>query len=402
MKPQTFLAAVGDSNSPVTWSGIPYHFLQAARAQGLIDAGLPLSTDGLIWKARRIKWNLGRVLSGDRRGGYQYSRSFLESLWSPVLPGLKGNVVINCFQLYAPSVIKDRTIDKWFFIDQTLLQLFDYYDSRRFIGRRIAREAIEREREGYHAASGMIVHSKWAAESVIRDYGVPSNHVHVVLPGANLDPIEYAKWELEEVEERGLEDDKKQRPLQLIFVGKYWKRKGLDRLLSALAIARLSGLKATLKVIGCRREDLPDHLRSVGGVEWLDFIDKRADASRFFRTLAECDVGCLLSRAEAGGIALREYHAFGLVVLGPKTGGAPEQMIQDASIAIAPEATDEEIADTLLNLERDSPWFNKLRSTAWQQRHSALWDESVRQIAQIWKRDVKESIDNDSLVSVVS
>lgn len=402
MKPQTFLAAVGDSNSPVTWSGIPYHFLQAGRAQGLLDEGLPLSTDGLIWQARRINWNLARVLSGDRRGGYQYSRPFLECLWSPVLPRLKGNIVVNCFQLYAPSVIKDRTIEKWFFIDQTLLQLFDYYDSRRLIGRRIAREAIEREREGYHAAAGVIAHSKWAAQSVVSDYGVPANRVHVVLPGANLDPMEYAEWELEEVEERGLQDDKKQRPLRLIFVGKYWKRKGLDRLLSALAIARLSGLKATLKVIGCRREDVPDHLRSVVGVEWLDFIDKRADAGRFFRTLAECDVGCLLSRAEAGGIALREYHAFGLVVLGPKTGGAPEHLIQDASIAISPEATDKEIADTLLNLESNSSCFDKLRSIAWQQRHSALWDESVRQIAHIWERDVKESIDNDSLVSVVS
>src|SRR5215213_1781450 len=95
-KPRTFLAAIGDSNSPVTWSGIPYHFLQAARAEGLLDVGLPLSTSGLSWQARRIGWNLGRVIKGDRPGGFQYSSAFLERLWSSSLIHIKNNVVINC------------------------------------------------------------------------------------------------------------------------------------------------------------------------------------------------------------------------------------------------------------------------------------------------------------------
>lgn len=384
MKRKTFLAAVGDANSPVTYSGIPYHLLQSAKANGLLDEGLSLSVDGPAWQAHRLGWNLCRVLSGDRRGGYQYSRAFLERLWSPVLPRLKNGVVINCFQLYAPSVVKDRTIEKWFFIDQTLLQLFNYYGQHRFIGRRIAREAFEREREGYHAAAGVIANSEWAAESVVGDYGVPAGRVHVALQGANIDPAEYAGWEAAEGKEGNLRAGRKERPLRLVFVGKYWKRKGLDRLLKALAIARLSGLKATLSVIGCRREDLPNHLRDVEGVEWMNFIDKRTDAVRFFRTLAGCDIGCLLSRVEAGGIALREYHALGLVVLGPKTGGAPEQMIQDASIMVPPEAADEEVADILLRLEHNSAWFDKLRATAWRKRRLALWDESVKQITSFW------------------
>src|SRR5918912_970549 len=70
-------------------------------------------------------------------------RNFLERLWSVVLPYIKDSLILNCFQLYAPSVVKDYTIEKWFFIDQTLLQLFDHYGQRSTIGRRIAREAIE-------------------------------------------------------------------------------------------------------------------------------------------------------------------------------------------------------------------------------------------------------------------
>ncbi|MEK6280454.1 MAG: glycosyltransferase family 4 protein [Acidobacteriota bacterium] len=383
-KPKTFLAAIGDANNPITWSGIPYHFLQSARSAGLIDEGLQLSSEGGEWRARRIAWNIRRLATGERYGGYQYSPTFLEKLWSRSLRQITDGTVINCFQLFPPSVVKDPTVRKWFFIDQTLLQLFDYYDQRQMIGRRIARETVEQEREGYHAAVGIIAHSKWAAKSVINDYGIAANKVHVVVPGANLDCIEYARWETAEVKQRHLHWEIRDRPLRLVFVGKHWSRKGLDRLLRAMKIARLSGSKATLRIIGCRREDLPSDLRILDGIEWMDFIDKRSDGLRFFRAVAECDVGCLLSRVEAGGIALREYHALGLVALGPDTGGAREHMIQDGSVPVSPRATEEEIANTLIELESNPTWFDSLRIAAWKRRRSALWDESVRQMISFW------------------
>jgi glycosyltransferase involved in cell wall biosynthesis len=383
-KPRTFLAAVGDSNSPVTWSGIPYHFLQAARAQGVLDVGLPFSTNGLSWRARRVSWNLGRVMSGYGRGGYQYSRPFLERLWSQSLAHLRDNVVVNCFQLYAPSVVADRTIRKWFFIDQTLLQLFDYYGLRAHVGKPIVQEALRREREGYHAATGIIAHSRWAAHSLMHDYGLPEEHVHIVVPGANLDPRAYAAWEQEEEERRAAQGCEVGRPLRLIFVGKEWRRKGLDRLLGALLMARKSGGRATLKVIGCQREALPEHLRATEGVEWVGFINKRAEADRFLRTVADADVGCLLSRAEAGGIAFREYHALGLAVIGTDTGGAPEHTLPQASVLVSPDATIEEIAATLLELERDESRLARLRDAAWAQRHTVSWAETVRQIGCFW------------------
>ena len=71
MASHTFLAAVGDVNDPITWSGIPYHFLQAAKADGLIDEGLPLNASGPEWTRRRVLWNLGRVLTLRGKGGYR-------------------------------------------------------------------------------------------------------------------------------------------------------------------------------------------------------------------------------------------------------------------------------------------------------------------------------------------
>jgi glycosyltransferase involved in cell wall biosynthesis len=129
---------------------------------------------------------------------------------------------------------------------------------------------------------------------------------------------------------------------------------------------------------------LPEHLRATEGVEWVGFIKKHAEADRFLRMVGECDVGCLLSRAEAGGIAFREYHALGLAVVGTDTGGVAEHTLPQASILVSPDATIEEIAATLLALERDEPRRAALRDAAWRLRHTVSWAETVRRIASFW------------------
>lgn len=380
-----FVAAVGDADDPITWSGIPYHFLQAGRAQGVLDEGLPLSVGGWRWRARRWTWNALRLLSGDRYGGYQYSVAFLEALWRPCRERVRGAVVVNCFQLYPPSVVADPSVEKWFFIDQTLLQLFDHYGQRAVVGRSIAREAIARERDGYHAACGVLVHSRWAAASVVGDYGVPADKVHVVVPGANLHPEAYDRWERERMAAGGdgATSGDATGPLRLVFVGKDWRRKGLDRLLRALALARRDGCNVTLRVIGCHRESLPPDLRDISGVEWCGFVDKRSDPDRFIRLVAEADVGCLLSRAEAGGIALREYHALGLAVLGTTAGGAPEHASPEARWLVPPEASDGAVAAVLVQLSQDRAGVARPKAVAWEQRRSFLYGAAIARVAEL-------------------
>jgi hypothetical protein len=78
-----YLTCVGRPNSPITRSGTPYYFLQAARRKGLVSAGLPTGTVGVGWRSRRALWNALQVLREEHWGGYQYSIDFLEKLFSP-------------------------------------------------------------------------------------------------------------------------------------------------------------------------------------------------------------------------------------------------------------------------------------------------------------------------------
>ena len=176
--------------------------------------------------------------------------------------------------------------------------------------------------------------------------------------------------------------------MRLVFVGADWRRKGLDRLLRALAIATHRGARISLRVLGCARESLPAALRDVPGVEWAGFVDKRRAGDLFLSLVADADMGCLLSRAEAGGIAYREYHALGLGVIGTAVGGSPEHMIPEGAVMLAADASDDAVADVLVTLARDPERREALRRASWERRHSALYDETARRIGAVMRHGV--------------
>lgn len=376
---QTFLAAVGDANDPSAFGGTPFHLLQEGMCQGFLTEGLPLGADSLLWKSRRYFWNLLSVLRGRGLGGYQFSDIFMEKLWGPYRSKLVGNKVINLNQLYPSTICQDRAVEKWFFIDQTLKQLFDTYGIRSGISKYIAEDALAREADGYQRAKGVFVISHFAAQSLYLDYGVSPDKVFVVPRGANLDREAYPLW----AQTKSNSKLKERYPLRLVFVGKHPERKGLDRLLRALALARAEGANCTLRIIGCTPDDLAPELRDTQGVEWIGFIDKRRDGVTYLNAVGECDIGCLLSRAEAGGIGLREYHALGLAVIGPDVGGSPDHVIPEAARLIGPQASDEEIAALLLELDRDRAAVQRMQEVSWARRHEVTWEASVTKLAKV-------------------
>ncbi len=376
------LAAVGDPSDIATWSGIPYHLLTEAQSQGVLDAGLAMRVDEPVWRRRRLLWNLKRIIKGYGRGGYQYSEDFLETLWRPHGGVIAGSLLLNCFQLYPWSVVMRDDVARWYFIDQTFAQMFDGYGSRCDVGRGVVEGAIEAERTGYHRATGILAHSRWAAASLIDHYGVEASRVHIVVPGANTIDQKAATH----ISTKGSSGGRSDGSLRLVFVGKDPHRKGLDRLLRAMAIAAHEGADIYLRVIGCDRRSIDEELRTTQNVDWVGFIDKRTNAERYVQLVSSCDIGCLLSRAEAGGIGLREYHALGLAVIAPDVGGSPDHIIPEGAILIRPDQSDEEIAATLISLSRDPGKVTAMKAVSWARRAEVLWSESVRNIGDILER----------------
>lgn len=377
-----YLAAVGDVNDPRTWSGIPFHALQEGRRQGFIDEGLPLGVAGIGVRARRYIWNMKSLLMGKGRGGFQYSVEFLEHLWKPFRQTVAEQRILNCFQLYPPSLLSDNS-DLSFFLDQTLLQLFDTYGIRSEIGHWIAEDALRREREGYQHASHLIMHSDWAKQSLIDDYGIDEKKVSVVVPGANLDPEAYRLWS----EEKDAYPIECSGTVRLVFVGKHPYRKGLDRLLRAFQILVSKRLDCKLFVIGCDRTSVPADLRNIPEVDWLGFFDKRNASADYLKAVGRCDIGCLLSRSEAGGIGLREYHALGLAVVAPSVGGSSDHIVPGASTLISPNESDREVAEKLIALVHDRNRLEQMKRISWENRHRVCWQSSIESMKQLMGQD---------------
>lgn len=375
----THLAAVGDVNDVSVWSGTPYHLLQAAHAAGVLDRGLALEPIERGRQVRRYAWNLASVLRGRGKGGYQFSEPCLARLWQPQQAALAGARVLNCFQLYPRTVLDDPGIESWYYIDQTMPHYLEGYGLAADISAATRGDILRREREGYAKATGIVCHSRWAADCVIAEAGIAPEKVHVVVPGANLDPDDYAAWAAQHRPRVPAADE----PLKLVFVGKAPLRKGLDRLIRALVLARRAGADCTLRVIGCGPEALPPALRAAEGVEWRGFIHKRRDARAYLDAVADCDVGCLLSRAEAGGMCLREFHALGLAVIAPDVGGSPDHALADAAHLVGPAASDADIAALLQRLAADRGEVARLRERSWAARHDVLWPAAVARLAAI-------------------
>ena len=375
---RTHLAMIGDATDPNTFGGIPWHLMRAGQAAGVIDTGLPLVARGRIWSLRRALWTLGRLLRHGERGGYQYGEAFQTRLWAQADIAPEDRL-LNLFQLYPQALFDRHPGQKWFYVDQTLTQLFDTYGVGAQIGPRIAADALARERAQYHAAAGVIAQSDWAARDIRMTYGVPADQVHMVLPGANIDPQALAAWEATHVPPVTAPGD----PLKLVFVGKEWQRKGLDRLIGAAVIARAQGARVEITTIGIDRATVPQALADAPGVTWAGFIDKRRDLARFLDLVTASDIGCLLSRAEAGGISLREFVRLGLPTLAPLVGGSPEYVLPEASDLIAPQATDADIAAILIARAAEVEARTIRRRAAWAARETASWDHTVRALAKV-------------------
>ena len=380
------LSAHGDATDSRIQSGLPFYLLEEARRQDLVVGALALTpTTSARYRLHRAAWNATRLLTGNRPGGYVYSASGQELEWNPVRGHCADLRFLRCYQLIAPSLLDDCAPHTWFYIDMTLRQLFGSLYEKRPLGD-VATSAVALEKRGYLASRAVITRSRWAAASVVTDYGVDPGKVHVVLPGANLDRETYEAWEEAESQHRGLGARLDRRdPVRFVYVGYDWRRKGLDRLLRAHSLARERGSTAILRVIGCERRLLPPELRNTTGVEWCGVIDKRTQAAKYMRLVAECDVGCLLSYEEAAGISLREYGALGLAVLATTAGGAPENARRGTSVLVDADDDDEVVAGLLARLSDDREWRESLRAAAWVQRQECSWTTAVARLAAVVK-----------------
>jgi glycosyltransferase involved in cell wall biosynthesis len=171
--------------------------------------------------------------------------------------------------------------------------------------------------------------SAWAAESIVSDYGIPPDRVHVVGVGANHRP-------------RTVERDWS-RP-RFLFIGSDWHGKNGDAVLRAFTLLRESWPNAHLDVAGHHpRMDLP----GVSTHGWLH-PDRALDRGRIEQLFENATCLVMPSHREAMGIVYAEASSAGIASIGTKAGGG-SQIIGHTGRVVDPE-DDAELLDAMREL----------------------------------------------------
>jgi glycosyltransferase involved in cell wall biosynthesis len=319
------VAFPGDPSQKATWSGIP-----AGLIGGLESAGVEPVPIGVEPSAALLAVATNAVAAGYVRPGRDLKTAIKDArqaarasasmamLTSWAVPGalrragrLDGVIQIGTgytLRCEVPVVTyEDMTIP------QTRTHPYAGWDlltPRSFDAR------MARQRRAYEMAAGCCLTSPWAAESVLNDYGIAAEKVHVVGIGCNhVAPEIEREWGTP----------------RFLFVGLDWTRKNGPGLLRAFARLRAEVPTACLDLVGGHPP--VDQAGVTGhGVLRLDVPEQHDRLERLF---AEATCFVMPSHSEASAIAYVEAGTAGLPSIGTGAGGSA-YLIGEGGLVVDP------------------------------------------------------------------
>jgi glycosyltransferase involved in cell wall biosynthesis len=176
------------------------------------------------------------------------------------------------------------------------------------------------------------------ADDLKRHYGVPEDAIEVIPAGVDLAIFTPSPVDGDPRTARPRPDDR----LLVLFVGSDFERKGLDRAIRAVALAKV---EVELVVVGDGPESPYRELaRSLGCLRSIRFLGRvpHTELPSLYRT---CDALLLPSRQDAWGQPILEALACGLVAVASERAGAHEILVDGVNgFVVGGEGAPEEIA----------------------------------------------------------
>ena len=197
----------------------------------------------------------------------------------------------------------------------------------------------------FGAARRLVTWSQWAKESLVSDYGVSAEKIVVIPPG-----IDTHRWNFQRP--RVLNG-----PVNLLFVGGDFPRKGGDTLLEAFA---------------CLPPSLDVHLHIVTKTEGVGEGVARVTVHRniapnsepLLRLFSEADLFVFPTRGDCLPLAVMEALAAGLPVVTTTVGALPEAVTQGETGWIVPPDDPAALSEALTILSEDPPLRSRLAARA--------------------------------------
>lgn len=235
-------------------------------------------------------------------------------------------------------------------------------------------------------ADGIITFSRFVRDEIVTRFGTDSARIKIIPHG--LDP----KFQ-EEIVPSELEEARHKHRLPasfLLFVGALEPRKNLPRLLKALKIVHLHGLKIPLVLVGPQGQDsnrLQAKADELGLSSWIrmtGYLDQK-DVRHVYR-LAEALV--FPSLCEGFGFPPLEAMASGLPVIASSAPAIPE-VCRDAAVYFQPDSP-EEMAEKIISVLEDSRAKKELIVKGRQRAAAFSWEKAAGETLAYYRSLVEE------------
>ncbi|HWA54741.1 MAG TPA: glycosyltransferase family 4 protein [Solirubrobacterales bacterium] len=306
------VAFPGDPSQKGTWSGIPHGLSEGLAANGAeaVPIGIEPPAPLLAAATNAIAATYLRPGS-DLRSAIQQARSAARAsagmarlnTWAAAGALRAAGRLDGIVQLGTGYTLSSE-VPVVTYEDMTIPQTQTHpYSGWGLLTRRSFAVRMERQRDAYERARACCLTSPWAAASVIDDYGIPAQKVHVVGIGCNhMAPEVQRDWS----------------EPRFLFVGLDWERKNGSGLLRAFARLREQLPSARLDLVGghppISQEGVTGH-----GVLRLDLPEQHERLGQLF---AEATCFAMPSHSEASAIAYVEAGIAGLPSIGTSAGGS--------------------------------------------------------------------------------
>lgn len=252
--------------------------------------------------------------------------------------------------------------------DANFHSMIDYYFKN--LSDLSIKDGNQMESRGLNKSKLVVFASDWAANSAIDFYKIEKNKVCVIPFGANLDIIP-PKENLKKVIKK---------PLELLFMGKEWERKGGDIVVETFYLLNNIGIETNLTIVGLNPPlSVPDTR-----IKIYPFINKSKEKDRNLMSsiLFNTDIFFMPSRAECYGIVFCESNAYGIPCIAADTGGI-STIIKNGTngYLLNPSAKANEYCELIKTIISDEKSFLKLRENSRKRYEDLLnWDSFGKEL----------------------
>jgi phosphatidylinositol alpha-1,6-mannosyltransferase len=215
----------------------------------------------------------------------------------------------------------------------------------------------------YRHADAIIAANQFACDGLAR-IGIPEERVHKLTPGVNLDEFHPRPPRRDLIERYGLEGHK-----VLLTVARLVPRKGHKIVLDALpqVMREVPNLKYLIAGDGPEKARLQEQARQLGLQDAVIFVGDVAhhEVCDYYNL---CDVFIMANRLEAGGdvesfgMVFTEANAAGKAVIGGRSGGTSEAVLDGKTGFLVDPESAEEISQRLLLLLKNEHLCGRMGS----------------------------------------